>query len=180
MRRILCVACLLACCACLAADQPIARVFVWPGHCTLCDPGAQNWPIPAHGDVFAVRADGTKTQITRDGLSREARLSPDHKTIGWLTGAHEGGEHGETLLFSAYLVLYRGSDVIRMIHRGGHIHTWQFWHGGKQVAIASGPPRDIRVYSLYDVATGDLIATRNRFENGEEPTPPAWAKAFAD
>ena len=172
---ILAVVACLACLSAFAADQHIAKAFVWPVKCTVCDPGPQNWPIYAHGDVTVVTASGEKVQVTHDASCREVLVSPDHCIVGWLTGpAHAEGEHGETILFTTDLALYRAGAVFRSIHCDGFIHTWRFWNGSKQVAVASGPPRDIRMFTLYDVASGRVVASQERWVDGEEVTP-VWA-----
>jgi hypothetical protein len=163
-----------------APSASIEKVFVWPVECHVCDPGFQHWVIYPHGDVTVVYANGAKAQITHCGTCRAANVSPDHKTVGWLTGdAHVEGEHGETILLTTDLALYRGDSVFRVIHRDAFIHAWRFCSGGRQVAIASGPPRDIRFYTLYDVASGRLLASQQRWVEGEEITPP-WAQGLAE
>ena len=178
LTSVLAIAACLACLTAFAAEQHIAKAFVWPVKCAACDPGPQNWRIYPHGDVTIVTTSGEKILVTHDASCRGSLVSSDHTTVGWLTGpAHAGGEHGETILFTTDLVLYRGGAVLRSIHLDGFVHTWRFWNGSRQVAIASGPPRDIRTFTLYDVASGRVIASQQRWVDGEEVIP-AWAQGL--
>lgn len=151
-----------------AASARFTRVAIVERHCDKCDRGFQDWDVYPHGDVRVDHpvivsnrnAPGSSAAasdlLTSGGQARLPAIGPDRATIGWVTGAHGRAEHGETVLLSTDLVLWRNGEVVR-IHRDGFIHRWTFCNKGLHVFLETGPVRDVRYYSLYEAATGKLL-----------------------
>jgi hypothetical protein len=159
--------------ALLVAPPPITHAKIVTRPCAKCSPGPQEWDVYPHGDVQL--NDGRF--LTTDGQAREASVSPDHATVGWVTGAHGVADHGETVLLSTDLNLWHAGNVTR-IHRDAFIHDWLFVNHGKQVALATGPVRDARLYCLYDVATAALVESGPIDDYEAKKPKPHWVEAL--
>jgi hypothetical protein len=152
--------------------------MIWPVlQCTCNDNGV-------HGNVIITYADGAKTPVTSGGMCAQVRISPDGRTVGWLTGVHRDlWKDGEISFVPTALVLWRDGKLFRHIPgTNGDIIGWQFWNGGAQVALSVG---DVThrpyCYFLYDIATLRKDA-RGEFwgrDGDGVALPPEWAKAIA-
>jgi hypothetical protein len=71
------------------------------------------------------------------------------------------------------LSIERDSKSTLLIPVDGFIREWRFWDGGKSVAVYYGPRHLAGAYTLYDVATGKMIATHSESSKERAPT---WAK----
>jgi hypothetical protein len=138
----------------------------------------------SHGDVWVVYDGGRKERVTRSGLCRDPKLSPDGLTCGLGTVTHNA--LWEDIWYSAWpdaVVLYRGGKCLRTIRFNGFwVGAWKFWNNEQQVALRSGSLPDVHAdyYDLYDIATGALVDKGSVLLpldiTGEYP--PAWAATW--
>lgn len=163
--------------AAVGVPSRFASVAIVPMTCTRCSPGPQDWETYPHGNVKVVTSNGGSILLTHDGQARLPALSPDGSLVGWVTGSHGIAEHGETVLLSTDLVLWREEKKSR-IHRDGFIHRWSFCDGGAHVALATGPVRDVRFYSLYDARSGKLLESHD-WSDYEGKQKPAWMRTVS-
>jgi hypothetical protein len=106
-----------------------------------------------------------------------ARISPDHRTVGWLVLYPSPTSGNDTAYarqnpIAGKLVIYRGGRVLRAISTDQVFWDWRFEEQGHSVAYSTGPTHGgAEECVLLDVVTGKPVA---RWSAGHGEAP-AWA-----
>jgi hypothetical protein len=120
---------------------------------------------------------GTQHEEQPQAAFEEARIAPDHATVGWLALYPSCCQSYPIPL---ELILFRDGKVLRSLTGAGMpIWHWRFVDHGRAVAFVQRPTHGAAPdhYELHDVASGRLLAD---FDHDEaDPAPlPAWARGL--
>lgn len=140
-----------------AASWSVKKVTVLPMKCNFKD----CWSAGEHGNVRVVYRDGRTVQVTQNGDAKDAKISPDGRTVGWTIGTHKpctDWSVGGTMFVNSQLVLFRNGKKLRILQAPGtFIENWRFWNNGKYVAIGSRWHHGVGYCRLFDVKSGKLL-----------------------
>jgi hypothetical protein len=167
VRRMLAIALLLCALPAWSADHYRAAEVLPDGRLRLTTTqGGIRWaPLDTHSEQ--------QPQST----FAQARISPDHATVGWLA-LYPGCCQSYALPLA--LVLFRDGHLLHaMTGAGMPIWHWRFVHRGRDVAFVQRPAHGAAAdhYELRDVASGRLRARFEREENAHTPLP-TWARGL--
>lgn len=158
-----------------------------------------------HGNLKITFSNKSSKIIDNSGLvnndAKDAyrcpQISPDHKTIGWITDTHmimDSGTIREEInlskaktykptekyeniqVFQISLNLYRNGKKLPVISPGKpFIISWIYWDNGTKVAIESMANHGASTLELFDTVTGKQLAEFN--EN--DKNLPKWAEVLS-
>lgn len=107
----------------------------------------------------------------------QARIAPDHATVGWLALYPSCCQSYPIPLA---LALYRDGRVLRTLTGAGMpIWHWRFVDRGRSVAFVQRPTHGASPdhYELHDVASGRLLAECDHADDDRAPLP-EWARGM--
>lgn len=125
------------------------------------------------GNVKVTYEDGTTDHWTTKGNCGQTRVAPDG-TVGWVIyGPEVEGAASYKLRPHHEIVLCRkGKIVARLESPQPFIEEWQFQKSGTQVACSAMFAHGKAYYTLFDAATGKVVAEVTATDN----VIPDWAR----
>ncbi|MFO1484731.1 MAG: hypothetical protein U1F71_15315 [Verrucomicrobiaceae bacterium] len=155
-----------------AADQTGAESAKKPVAASIETKGPKDDADPI-GNVKVTYEDGTTDSWTTKGNCGQAHVSSDG-TVGWVIYEPEQKIRASyTVRPCREIVLCRkGKIVARLKSAQPFIEEWQFQKNGTQVAASAMFAHGPSFYTLYDAATGKVLAEAKSLDE----TIPAWAK----
>jgi hypothetical protein len=151
-----------------AADSSLPRIYLTAGK-----NGA--------GDVHLVGVNGKDALVGRNAA--DPQLAPDGSTAGFIAVVEHSHSPDRTDYLGGSLILVRKGRRIRRVEGAPFVRSWQFWEGGRQVAVYFGAHHGQGWYQLLDVESGKPLGSvtdRDLYRDGHRvEVVPAWAARLA-
>ncbi len=124
-----------------------------------------------YGDGRDIKVPAEKDQVKAD----PPVVAPDGQTVGW---TFEVPNCCTSYPIPTTLIIYSSGRVVQRIADGMMVYKWQFWDGGKQVAVSSGTVHGMNGIhlTLYDARTGKRLKT---WDGEDDDVPPDWGVGVA-
>lgn len=138
-----------------------------------------------HGNLTITYKSGKTVVAVSDGTcagshsrGTEARISPDKKYVGLLTGIHFNDSANYYYFGGSKLRLFKdGKCVHTIVAERYFIEEWHFWENGKQLILRSRAKHGVATVERWDVASGRLL--EKLWEYKVDAKSPAWARKMA-
>jgi hypothetical protein len=128
------------------------------------------------GKTVAVISDGTCQ--ANNSVGTDAKVSPDRKLVGLLTGVHFNDSANNYYFGGAKLCLFKeGKCVLKITGEKYFIEEWHFWEKGKQIILRSRAKHGVGTVERYDATTGRLL--EKFVEYKVDAKYPEWARRIA-
>jgi tricorn protease-like protein len=132
--------------------------------------------IPDEG-ILVIYNNHTSKRIKTDENCYDLKISPDKKTIGWLSEKDFFDESVDGGKFFASKLTIFHSEKLKVLSELPLTGPWKFLKNGKQIACYSSPLHFSENYFLYDIDTDNIVESYDaRYEKNKKY--PAWTKGI--